>query len=441
MKIGKYTYLGLLILGALTFAGCGSSQIELTKDDARVSGEYNKEAQEKNAEDQLELPIVEESKQDDEPEDIREIRSNMTQEEKLLGAAFLGYDQDFKESEEWKKYLEVYPGLESVFEQHYVEYAGSELYAIIPPEKGWKLSIHEFTYNEDLITGEEGKCLYESEEGEPVILRCNVSEIISNVRVTLSSGDKKEEWMPAISLRDSSLITQPWMYDFSLNEISAEEYYLFGKVGQWECQSNTHGESDTYVYQYSMIFNTELGEDQGDLGYSYQCNEAGEMDYLNGCYFNMGPDDELENAWRYQFVLYLPGGQEKRGIIKMLLQDDTLLIENVSGDSFFLNSEITSETFKFQTFDECLAPDESPEQICFDTLNEIVEIQDYLMQGMSICYDNTTEIIDGEECYVFAVGTDHEDQFVREAYYAVSLDRSVYCLDPITGEWHTVAFG
>ncbi len=75
-----------------------------------------------------------------------------------------------------------------------------------------------------------------------------------------------------------------------------------------------------------------------------------------------------------------------------------------------------------------------------DILSEIFEVQEYLSHGMKMLFDGTSEWIDGEYCVCIALGTEHEERFVREAYYAVSY-YAVYRMDPITGEWYEVAFG
>ena len=80
------------------------------------------------------------------------------------------------------------------------------------------------------------------------------------------------------------------------------------------------------------------------------------------------------------------------------------------------------------------------EQEAFDTLVEIVDVQELLAQGMVMTNYGVTENIDGEEHVCIAVGTDHGDQFVTEFLYAVSW-LSVYCMDPIDGEWVPVGFG
>lgn len=55
-------------------------------------------------------------------------------------------------------------------------------------------------------------------------------------------------------------------------------------------------------------------------------------------------------------------------------------------------------------------------------------VQDYINSGMSVQYTGETEVIEGKPCMVFALGTDRDDQFVRERYYAVC-DNLVYSYD------------
>jgi len=66
--------------------------------------------------------------------------------------------------------------------------------------------------------------------------------------------------------------------------------------------------------------------------------------------------------------------------------------------------------------------------IAYGVLLEYGEVQDYINSGMSVQYTGETEVIEGKPCMVFALGTDRDDQFVRERYYAVC-DNLVYSYD------------
>lgn len=83
------------------------------------------------------------------------------------------------------------------------------------------------------------------------------------------------------------------------------------------------------------------------------------------------------------------------------------------------------------------------EDLIYDIItNDIVEIQEYLDDGMSILLTGETTIIDGEECYDVVLGTDHEETFVREIHYAVNIfTRQVYKYDILNDTWETMGAG
>jgi len=80
------------------------------------------------------------------------------------------------------------------------------------------------------------------------------------------------------------------------------------------------------------------------------------------------------------------------------------------------------------------------EEEAVGTLCEIVEVQEALLTGMTLMVDGSTEYIDGEEHLCVALGTEQEENFVREQLYAVSW-YSVYRMDTMTGDWIAVGFG
>lgn len=85
---------------------------------------------------------------------------------------------------------------------------------------------------------------------------------------------------------------------------------------------------------------------------------------------------------------------------------------------------------------EQLTEEEAAELLC-----EVYEVQEYLNQGMTMLFDGETEVIDGETCVVIALGTDHEEYFVRELYYAVSPSGSIYAYDIFTDSWNVAGMG
>ena len=238
------------------------------------------------------------------------IRENECQ----AGMAFLGYTYEGAEAAEILEYTRqgevaaAYPFLQ---DGTVVDAGGYEIYAIVPGDD-CRVSVYpaqpteEGEYLDDLNAP-----YYTGRENEIIILRCNVSEIHSNVMVSVQKQNMSVQYHPMVSLKDGHLAAETHCYDFSI-------YY------NW---------------------------DEYDPGY----------------------DSELD---------------------------------------------IT---------------------IAREQLSETDEVSYYLGLGMSLWYTGTEEYIEGRNCPVFVLGTDHEDHFTKEHYYAVG-DNVVYYYDPSGDAWLLYAF-
>lgn len=76
-------------------------------------------------------------------------------------------------------------------------------------------------------------------------------------------------------------------------------------------------------------------------------------------------------------------------------------------------------------------------EIAYGVLAENEEIKSLLESGMVIAYAGYTENIDGRECYVFVLGTNHEDHIVNEYFYGVC-DNLIYIYDVLDDSWNAV---
>ena len=235
------------------------------------------------------------------------IRENECQ----AGMAFLGYTYEGAEILEYTRQGEVaaaYPFLQN---GTVVDAGGYEIYAIVPGDD-CRVSVYpahpteEGEYLDDLNTP-----YYMGQENEIIILRCNVSEIHSNVMVSVQKQNMSVQYHPMVSLKDGHLAAETHCYDFSI-------YY------NW---------------------------DEYDPGY----------------------DSELDI------------------------------------------------------------------RIAREQLSETDEVSYYLGLGMSLWYTGTEEYIEGRNCPVFVLGTDHEDYFTKEHYYAVG-DNVVYYYEPSGDAWLLYAF-
>ena len=88
--------------------------------------------------------------------------------------------------------------------------------------------------------------------------------------------------------------------------------------------------------------------------------------------------------------------------------------------------------YDFSIYEE--TPDERSVQIATEILLEADEVKDAVKGGMKIMYTGDTQMIEGRTCLLFALGTDREDQFVRERYYGVC-DNLIYVYDAVSDTW------
>ena len=82
-------------------------------------------------------------------------------------------------------------------------------------------------------------------------------------------------------------------------------------------------------------------------------------------------------------------------------------------------------------------PHDAADPVGYSVLAENEEIKSLLESGMVIAYAGYTENIDGRECYVFVLGTDHEDHIVNEYFYGVC-DNLIYVYDVLDDSWNAV---
>ena len=243
------------------------------------------------------------------------IRENECQ----VGIAFLGYTYEAADEAEILEYTRqgeieaAYPFLQ---DGTVVDAGGYEIYAIVPGDD-CKVSIYPAQITED---GEYLDDLtapwYTGQENEIIILRCNMSEIHSNVMVSAQKQNMSVQYHPMVSLKDGHLAAEAYCYDFSI-------YY------NW----------DEYEPEYDLEYDSEL-------------------DF----------------------------------------------------------------------------------RIAREQLSETDEVRYYLGLGMSLWYTGTEEYIEGRNCPVFVLGTDHEDHFTKEHYYAVG-DNVVYYYDPSGDAWLLLGAG
>ena len=78
--------------------------------------------------------------------------------------------------------------------------------------------------------------------------------------------------------------------------------------------------------------------------------------------------------------------------------------------------------------------DDKNARIARELLTEADEVHERMSQGMTLLYTGEHQAIEGRDCFIFVLGTDHNGQFVREYLYGVC-DNLIFAYDAVTDSW------
>lgn len=350
----------------------------------------------------------------------------------VLGAAFLGYTADYSFPGRQEQREETYPYLAQIPSDRIVEYVGAEWYVILPAEEGWSISVESCNWNEDFTDSSVGELLWESTDGLPLILRCNLSDIYSNVRITARKGSQEVSWYPCYLVYAGEVVPTEGVMQLSPGSYMSEEGYLYGMEGSWYCDSVKTDGGEPYFYNVTFL----TGKDGFPSSIQYYGGLLKEgleeiRFFWDGSYVY---GDTLGES--LEFWLNTPDGI-RNGTILLKLEGDCLTIKEMEGDAFFPFTGGSVETFYLRPVAASgESYDYSGNEI--ELLFAQSEVQEKLDQGMVIRDVDGMDTIRGEACVLFALGTEHPDQFVAEYYYAVSSSGAVYRMDYLTGEWEPI---
>lgn len=110
--------------------------------------------------------------------------------------------------------LEEFPFLE-IPKENYLPLAGGELYAVIPADNDAAITVYTGVMDETDFTVKAGEKLAEFTGGEPVLLKCNVSEIMPNVVLEITANGVMHTYSPLLSGENGQLVETDGVYDFS----------------------------------------------------------------------------------------------------------------------------------------------------------------------------------------------------------------------------------
>lgn len=172
------------------------------------------------------------------------------------------------------------------------------------------------------------------------------------------------------------------------------------------------------VYRAEITDNGEYSVKTDDALYNYSGNG---IDYfLLRC---------NESEIHSNVSLYFKKGNDSFSVFPMLSGMDGHLV----AEKFFDFSVYTDYVNNSE-------PEDRNVEIAREILSESQEVQYYINKGMSVQYTGEICEIDGRPCWIFALGTDRDDQFVRERYYGVC-DNLIYFYDTLNDKWEVLGRG
>ncbi|MBR6206636.1 MAG: hypothetical protein IKQ73_05675 [Oscillospiraceae bacterium] len=168
-------------------------------------------------ENQPEIPYSEDAPVQPEPvpaviDELERIRDAAGAEGCLISVAYAGFEVDtLAEELNVAGIMAAFPCTE---ETAFVDAGGEEVYVLIPTDPEAKIRICSVTLTEDGELLPADDALYAG-SGAPVILRCNVSDIVPNVIVQVEDSEgRRLDASPSLSLRDGS-VSMEGAYDFT----------------------------------------------------------------------------------------------------------------------------------------------------------------------------------------------------------------------------------
>lgn len=271
------------------------------------------------------------SQPDPAPEDasLTKLRQEMKENGNIGAIAFLGTlpqgDRSGLNSLLQHESLEAYPFLRNIPEDRITQQTGDEVYCLVPLDETVSLTVQELICNEsNHYQQEPGKVLFSSQDGQPVLLIGNQSDIIPNLFITLKdSSGQTLTYAPSLSLCDGSvaLPVGDALRDFSPSYRPDTGPLPTDFLGDWVASDGSCGLSFAADTKMTFWYGPPKDQPQGKYsGTFYVISESAQGQYPPGSVmFEMNPagNPELGPFW---------------GIFTITRQGSTLTVTHVTGD-------------------------------------------------------------------------------------------------------------
>lgn len=151
-------------------------------------------------------------------------RNELKQGDYQLGVAFIGCAGNYAGEtlielfEDTRREREDLNFMQELGKCHVVKEPGEEVYVLVPVDENYVISVYDRDwgdYDPDIYP-KRGELRYTGAPGEIVIVRCNQSDIMSNVEISMDMSGTEYVYNPSLSLENGRLEEVPGVCDFSV---------------------------------------------------------------------------------------------------------------------------------------------------------------------------------------------------------------------------------
>ena len=313
-------FLSMLMVFALvlSFAACGNS--EPVKNNGGEISYGNGNLLGGNEENEPEKPEEEPAKEPEEiNSDYADLMNTLAWAETVCGVAYVGFVEGtsgdgYGAIIEESGLMEYYSFVSEIPSERFVETDGYEIYCIVPASLDYSVKVEEVSLPENTEAWEPivGEIIYESTTGEPILLKCNESDIFTNVLVTITTPDGKEKKIsPYLSLMDGSLAginedeSGLFAYDFTSYKINYDDFYTFDELVEKSWSSWFYPDNENTYFIGLEFFYNEYDQQCVNFWYGLENSEIDE--YFTGTVYE-NYDEEGNWDGGYTLDMSLTGG-------------------------------------------------------------------------------------------------------------------------------------
>jgi len=285
--------------------------------------------------------------------------------ESICGVAFVGYTDGpmgggYREYIEESKYYENYPFMAEIPSEHIVVTEGDELYCITP-FNAESIAINEWIIPEG--TGQEGytgEVLYRGEGDQPILLQCNLSDLVSNVQINIvDKNGRTLTYYPSLNLMDGTLLPAENVYDFSIYPyLSDDEGYMMpiaNLEGEWRTDEVVDNNGDPL--EVSLSFHMDLENSACEMTYWYGYPYSDRLESFEGYCWRVDESYDYHHKESFVFGMSLTGGLVVENgmepyyfegeflIVPSDEYDDTIIVWHMGGLPLISGLENTELTF------------------------------------------------------------------------------------------------